>query len=401
MLQVGDLVEWLRRPIVESNGSGPTVGGILVAAGLLRPADDGYALGDLVALEHLTLQTLLEHALQALAGLRLIEIHGDPDQGLFIEVARDEAARTTRYGLRLALNDVVISGPSAPSQDGAALTLQVGKGFEAAVPATTGQPDGGSDTGSEAGDWTNSGSEPGIALTLLEAHDDGTFGFAVGFELVSVGFDYADDGPAGIVNSNGFQLAGVQPRIYLAIGDGVRVGAAVRLEDLELPIDSTFGDEYRGLEPRRRHPDLFEIHGGRTCRGVNGAAGARSSPHRSPSTPRRRSTRRCTTRTASRPPIRSGSTWSDRSGRWRCTSSVSPGLTRRGRSRSCSTGASRSPVSTSSWTSLGVSIPLHDPSATSLGLKGLDVSYSAGSISISGGFAEFDSPDGPSRTARR
>ncbi len=412
VLRIGDVAGWLERPIVSGNDDGPTAAKILVAAGLLVHGDDGYALGDLTELEHLTLQGLLEHALQALGGLRLIEIHGDPQQGLFIEARRDEASDSTRYGLRLAMNDIVISEPATPSDGGATLTLQLGKGFDAATgTAGEGTADGeaatgGGDkaeleaaaTGGEAGDWTNSDSPPGIGVTLLNVPDDGDIAFAVGVELVSVGFDYVDDGPTGILNTHGFQMAGVQPRLYLSIVDGVNVGAAVRLEDLELPLDSTFGDKTAGSNPVAG----TLISGKSTEASESGTDSAASSaPARTKFSASvafdAKHTFHATLYDKDRRPT-TDPIWFDVEKSFGPVSLHKLGISWSDPERTVAFlvdgGVALAGLDVE-LESLSIAIPVRNPSSTTLGLKGLDISYSAGPIEIAGGFAEFDSPDGP------
>ena len=425
VLGLGDVASWLNKPIIPDNDTGPTVGRLLVAAGLLTKTDGTYALGSLDEIEHLTFQSLLENFLPALGGLRLVEIHGAPDQGLFLVVeVPPDAPGATRYGLRLAVSDIVLSGGDSSTSEGAAddpakpdkadadtstLTLQLGSGFDSRPeqkPGGSGARAGGvvSFLATEGGDaktgeaepatnWTNSESPLGISLTLLEKDDAGAFAFKPHVELVSVGIDYVNDGPNGLVNARGFQLAGIQPRIYLSFGGTFGFGAAIRVEDLEIPLDATLGPTSAqsnavaanliSAKSDASVPEGGKLPPARTKFSASAALDAHGTFH---------ATLYDAGRNPTTDPIwfnvekafgpvslqKLGVAWADteRTLSWLVDGGVALGGL------------------TLDLEQLSITFPVTDFASTRLGLKGIEVGFNGGGIEISGGFIEIDSDDG-------
>ena len=428
VLGIDDVVAWLDHPIGTGAVTGPSVGAISVAAGLLAKEQDRYALASFDLVEHLTLPTLLEHFLPALDGVRLVGIHDSPTQGLFVVATADSEAKTTRYGLRLAIADIDLSpDPSDPltapgdgSGDATAgsdpgttsLTLQLGSGFEPKPPAKPpGRTGGTGDAMAEAfalgaaasrepggpddegGNWTNSDRPLGVSLTLLHQDDQGVFGFAAHLDLVSVGLDYSNDGPNGLVNAKGFQFAGVQPRLYLSFGETFGFGAAIRIEDLELPLDATLGAKTASSNPVADNlissksdatvPAGSKLPPARTKFSASAALDAHETFH-------------ATLYDADRKPT-------DKPISFKVEQSFGPislqklgvGWVDAERTLSISVdgGVNLGGLGVD-LKELSVSFPVTDFAATRLGLKGMDIRFEAGGIEISGGFVEIDSPQG-------
>lgn len=423
VLGVDAVSSWLDAPIVSSNTTSPSVGKILDAFGLLDKLGGDYTLGTLDVVEHLTLEKLLESALKLLAGFRIVEIHDDPKQGLFVVGQADEETGATRYGLRLAVQDIVLSGDEtksggedngqgtdepAPPAAKNSLSLQLGKGFEPKpAPPDGGDNENGStavvlaeggdggEGGGEGGDgnWTESGKPLGVSLLLLEETTPGDLSFAVGVELVSVGIDYSNDGPAGLVNAKGFQFSGVEPRIYLAVGGEFGLGAAVRVDDLEMPLDSTMGPNSEKSNPVANN--LIESKSSADpgtkstppARTKFSASAAYDAKHEFVAT----------VYDAERKPT-DKPVWFAVEQAFGPVDLQKVGVGWVNDSKQLSfyvDGRVKLSALSIELQALSITFPLYDMADTTLGLKGLELSYQAGSIDISGGFVEVDGDDGP------
>ena len=192
-----------------------------------------------------------------------LSILADQDKPL-IPVGKDgiyivKRAEAKHYGIRVCLPDIALTkaserdndmNPPLKSSEGdkakkvPQLILQIGKWF-------TGEQD-------YAASWLKRAykdgpepAEPGIAVYLVEKNGD-SIAFKPRLELVSVGLDLLGSEKNPLVSVKGFELGGIEPRLYLALdfGDpgGVVYGYGVRLDRLGIPLGAQF-DKLSGDNP--------------------------------------------------------------------------------------------------------------------------------------------------------
>jgi hypothetical protein len=242
VLSTAPVGDWLNGNIGSSK---QTPGTLLADLKVLTEVDGKYQLADLSGfLEKTPLecaQELLFAALSLLADQdqALVPLGGD---GIYV-VRRGNA---DHYGLRVCLPDIALfrepasdNGEKAPR-----LLLQLGKWF-------TGEGDHAASWLKRAwGDCPES-AEPGIAVYLVEKNDD-DIAFKPRLELVSVGLDFVGGEKNPLVSVKGFELGGIEPRVYVALDfddpSGVMYGYGVRLDRLGIPLGAQF-DKLSGDNP--------------------------------------------------------------------------------------------------------------------------------------------------------
>ncbi|WP_299620459.1 DUF6603 domain-containing protein [uncultured Tateyamaria sp.] len=174
----------------------------------------------------------------------------------------DEAeAGPQRYGLRLAMQDIVVAGgkkkgdaeePDAPKKEKTEVILQLGKWMSDTAKAEEKPEDGeveeasDEDGETDTKNWlTNSWGDHkpgppkrGIHLDLVKiAPNETKPEFDLKLKLVSVGLDVEGNEKNPLFDIKGYKAEGMQARAYFSNVDGpVKVGGGVRVERASLPL---------------------------------------------------------------------------------------------------------------------------------------------------------------------
>jgi len=166
--------------------------------------------------------------LKAFDGLKIVPIKGG---GIYI--ASNAVGDNTDYGLRLQIPDILISGGKAGSKT---LTAQLGKWMSH-------QTDNKS--------WINQSDskinpDPGVAFYFLRGKDQDLPSFHASMDLVSIGVDFAGaDTKTPLVNLKGFEIGGLEPRIYFSIDQtnpaDFSIGAGIQFDRLGFPMGPSLG----------------------------------------------------------------------------------------------------------------------------------------------------------------
>jgi hypothetical protein len=224
ILANASVVKWLEQKL----GQSPfTVGGVLVATGILTRTGTTYTFGSLDALVGKTASQiaalLFAEALRAMAanekpivafGTGGIWIYGTPD------------GTNTSYGLRLQVPDVRLGKSS--------FTLQVGKYLSS---------DEDDSNWISRSDPNASFAKPGVSLTLVSIDAAKTPSFKPKAELISIGFDAAGSAGKPLIDVKGVTLDRVEPRFMIALDfanlSKTPWGVAARFEKLGLPLGNS------------------------------------------------------------------------------------------------------------------------------------------------------------------
>jgi len=243
VLKTPSVKEWLNGEIGSSE---QTPGTVLAKLGILIPADDnGYEVADLSGFRDQDplerAQALIFAALEVLAGQEepIIPVG---EHGIYIV----EKGDTKQYGVRVCLPDIALTRASdndngkKPPQ----LALQIGKWF-------TGEKEYDESWLKRAYKDCQDPGDLGVALYLVE-ENDGTIAFKPRLELVSVGLDFMGGEKSPLVSVKGFELGGIEPRVYFALDlddpGGLVHGYGVRLDRLGIPLGTQF-DKLSGDNP--------------------------------------------------------------------------------------------------------------------------------------------------------
>lgn len=158
------------------------------------------------------------------------------DKGIYVQSIQQ--GDLTRYGLRLQIPDIIVSGDAKPGS--MKLIFQLGKYF-----------------GKETKDknWTGLVSEPGLAAYFISRNKAGELSFWPRFDLVSIGLDFS--GPNAqkpLVDLNGVSIQAVEPRVLVILDllDGhvtTNFGAAIMLDTIGIPLGPGFANQGGSTNP--------------------------------------------------------------------------------------------------------------------------------------------------------
>lgn len=245
LLDVSQIKQVLNTPIPSTSTK---VGQVFVDLGVLA---DGATAGTYVFGSFSKLKTLannpekagewiLAEVLKVLASREEPIVKLGDEGGVYIASSKADD-KTTDYGLRVTVPDIVLTGKASdaaePDQGNTAsptFKLQLGKWL-------TGEND--------KANWATRSNpsapapEAGLSVFVIRETDtDGTMVPSVGFrmEMVSIGFDFAGGENTPLVSVAGFGLGGVEPRYSFTFdaADTSKMpwGLAVRADKLELPF---------------------------------------------------------------------------------------------------------------------------------------------------------------------
>ncbi len=221
--------------------TGVSAGLVLTKWKLLVPeggeeAKGPYKLADSHTLAGLEPKGLVAAALTAFGdqaeagGVRLFPLEADEDEqgepaarGVYVV-----RSKVKEYGVRLVATDV------AMGKRASRLVLQLGKpphGVEKWLQEAR-----------DAADEHETG-PPGVTLFLVKDQDG--VHFAPRLELVDVGFDLrgaggGSDKPTALVRKGGYEIAGLQPRLYLST-EPFKLGAAIQVAGIGIPLGPPSG----------------------------------------------------------------------------------------------------------------------------------------------------------------
>ena len=259
----------------EIPSTGVKIGDLLTSLGILSNNNTlamdvaatgvaGYSLGDFKTLASKTSATacaewILSVALKKLASREkpLVKIQ---EGGIYITSEETADKSATDYGLRVAVPDVQVMGekkksktpeegggkleapdPATPAKDAKkkpnVMKLQVGKWL-------TGESD--KDNWIKRADPKGPGTPPGISLFILR--ETGTTPrFAPRLELVSLGLDYNGAEKTPLASVKGVSIGGLEPRFYVSLNFGdlkpIPWGLSMRVDKFALPA----GDATKGV----------------------------------------------------------------------------------------------------------------------------------------------------------
>jgi hypothetical protein len=239
-----------------------TAATVLMDWGVLsQDAPNKYRLAKLDALSELRPDGLFKSIVtgfEAVPNLNLTLLKiGSNGGGVFFHSQKGpEGTDYTDYGLRLQITEIEFSAKN--KDDGkanrsakASAKLQLGKWIN--NPAENNPSE----------NWITSGSnapveiEPGLTMTFLrlskgDSLEKGTKAeFKPGIELVSVGLDIEGAKDRPLFNKNGYQLKGLQSRLYFAWEHekDPKFGAAVQLKEIGIPLGPKSGGGAGGNNP--------------------------------------------------------------------------------------------------------------------------------------------------------
>ena len=243
VLDTAPVRAWLNSSIGSSE---QTPGTLLAELDILTSVDgNGYRVADLDGFrEKRPLDCAQELVFVALSLLA-------DQEGPLVPVGQDGIYVVKRgdpehYGFRVCLPDMALTGASESDNDEKALqlVLQIGKWFTGETDYVASWLKRARGDGAEA-------AEPGLAVYLVEKNGEG-IAFKPRLELVSVGLDLLGSEKKPLVGVKGFELGGIEPRLYLALDfddpGGVVYGYGVRLDRLGIPLGAQF-DKLSGDNP--------------------------------------------------------------------------------------------------------------------------------------------------------
>jgi hypothetical protein len=155
-----------------------------------------------------------------------------PILGGGIYAAKD--ATTNTYGLRLAIPDYLLTGTTGT---GPQVFVELGKWF-------TGETDGKNWIEQITNPPAGEGVDAGVDIFFLK-YDGTTLSTATHVELASLGLDISGRADAPLINLGGYTLKRVELRFYLDSADWSH-GFGLRLDDVGFPLGPNFQDTQSG-----------------------------------------------------------------------------------------------------------------------------------------------------------
>ena len=226
-------------------GSAPiTIGDILGATGLVTQTVDSSSGKTNYSFEKSTfdqlsknptevlkkfLISLVTKLLDELASARTLLV---PILGGGIYAAKD--ATTNTYGLRFAIPDYLLTGAAGT---GPQVFVELGKWF-------TGETDGKNWIQQITEPPVGQGVDAGIDIFFLK-YDGTTLSTATHVELASLGLDISGRADAPLINLGGYTLKRAELRFYLNSADWSH-GFGIRLDDIGFPLGPNFKDTQSG-----------------------------------------------------------------------------------------------------------------------------------------------------------
>ena len=252
VLHVGAVANFLDQPIGSTQVTTP--GAILKAWGLLVEASPPgspvqYQLGDYAKIwvdtqgNKLTpwaiIEKLVYEALATLlgSGQRFL-ILPIKTGGIYLvgQSSGTGPAAVTDYGIGLQIEDLAVGTGSTP-----AVLVQLGKwqtGNDSWITRT-------------CPDWP--AQDPGAYFYLLRVDSSDTASIYPRLELVSVGVDVMGAANQPLVNIDGFQLGGIEPRAYFSLdrdySSDPSFGLSIRCDNLGIPLGPGFGTDSGNANP--------------------------------------------------------------------------------------------------------------------------------------------------------
>ena len=230
----------------EIGSSKQTPGTVLVDLGILeKDVDNGYKIADLSTFLD---QDPLDYVQKLIfEGLSILAEQEKPlipvgEHGIYVV----ERGDTKQYGMRVCLPDIALTktsdGDNGKKQP--QLALQIGKWF-------TGEKEYEDSWLKRAQKDPQGSGAPGITVYLVKESND-AIEFKPRLELVSVGLDFVGGEKSSLVSVRGFELGGIEPRLYIALDlddlDSLVHGYGVRLDRLAVPLGTQF-DKLSGDNP--------------------------------------------------------------------------------------------------------------------------------------------------------